>query len=269
MCQPVIPLKQGIVWRWTYVATGEVTALKHELGDDTVEAGALVVEGLAGAAGALLAGAERAEVLGGLFDGCQPAARSIGGCGDEDSDGGVLALGTWSAKSSMTILPAGEPPMVISKKTRGFDILMDLGCGRQRVVLECCLLREMVEGGAMEGQLKSEKTWRGNTRPAFYSSFRIAGGSCTKQLLGIRHTMWGRLRNWPLAALNCPESSSFGKVKLDRAVLGGVHGGVIAPSALSTPQRTEGLAGFPSSSLWFFQGPICRIDELPCFCGGC
>jgi len=49
-----------------YVAAGEVTTLKHELGDDTVEAGALVVEGLAGAASALLAGAESAEVLGGL-----------------------------------------------------------------------------------------------------------------------------------------------------------------------------------------------------------
>ena len=48
-----------------YVAAGEVTTLKHELGDDTVEAGALVVEGLAGAASALLAGAESAEVLGG------------------------------------------------------------------------------------------------------------------------------------------------------------------------------------------------------------
>lgn len=52
----------------TYVATGEVTALEHELGNDTVEVGALVVEGLAGAAGALLAGAESAEVLSGLHD---------------------------------------------------------------------------------------------------------------------------------------------------------------------------------------------------------
>ena len=40
---------------------GEVTSLKHELGDDTVEAGALVPK-------ALLAGAESAEVLGGLWD---------------------------------------------------------------------------------------------------------------------------------------------------------------------------------------------------------
>ena len=40
---------------------GEVTSLKHELGDDTVEAGALVPK-------ALLAGAESAEVLGRLGD---------------------------------------------------------------------------------------------------------------------------------------------------------------------------------------------------------
>jgi len=50
----------------TYVAAGEVTTLKHELGDDAVEGGALVVEGLARAAGSLLAGAEGAEVLSGL-----------------------------------------------------------------------------------------------------------------------------------------------------------------------------------------------------------
>lgn len=46
----------------TYVATGEVTTLEHELGDDTVEAGSLVSE-------ALLTSAESAEVLGGLGSG--------------------------------------------------------------------------------------------------------------------------------------------------------------------------------------------------------
>lgn len=45
----------------TYVATGEVTALEHEVGDDAVESGSLVAE-------ALLAGAESAEVLSGLGD---------------------------------------------------------------------------------------------------------------------------------------------------------------------------------------------------------
>jgi hypothetical protein len=46
---------------FSYVATGEVTTLKHELGDHTVELGAGVAE-------ALLAGAESAEVLSGLGD---------------------------------------------------------------------------------------------------------------------------------------------------------------------------------------------------------
>ena len=45
----------------THVATGEVTTLEHELGNDTVELGALVSE-------AFLAGAESAEVLGRLGD---------------------------------------------------------------------------------------------------------------------------------------------------------------------------------------------------------
>ena len=44
-----------------YIATREVTALKHELRDDTVEFGAAVSE-------TLLAGAEGSEVLGRLGD---------------------------------------------------------------------------------------------------------------------------------------------------------------------------------------------------------
>ena len=48
------------------IATGEITTLDHELLDDAVEDAALVVEGLAALAQALLAGAEGAEVLGRL-----------------------------------------------------------------------------------------------------------------------------------------------------------------------------------------------------------
>jgi len=44
-----------------YVATGEVTALKHELRDNAVEGRISVAE-------ALLAGAESTEVLSGLWD---------------------------------------------------------------------------------------------------------------------------------------------------------------------------------------------------------
>jgi hypothetical protein len=45
----------------TYVATGEVTSLKHELRDDAMEGGASISE-------ALLASAESAEVLSSLGD---------------------------------------------------------------------------------------------------------------------------------------------------------------------------------------------------------
>lgn len=48
---------------------GEVAALDHEVGNDAVELGALVVQGLAGLADSLLAGAEGAEVLDRLGDG--------------------------------------------------------------------------------------------------------------------------------------------------------------------------------------------------------
>lgn len=50
-----------VVEVFSYVATGEVTTLEHELGDHTVELGAGVAE-------ALLAGAEGTEVLDGLGD---------------------------------------------------------------------------------------------------------------------------------------------------------------------------------------------------------
>lgn len=50
------------------IALGEVSALDHKLLDHTVESTALVVEGFAALAQALLAGAERAEVLSGLGD---------------------------------------------------------------------------------------------------------------------------------------------------------------------------------------------------------
>lgn len=56
----------GTVVGTTYVATGEVTTLEHELGDDAVEGGTLVVKRLSRLAGTPLAGAEGAEVLGGL-----------------------------------------------------------------------------------------------------------------------------------------------------------------------------------------------------------
>ena len=56
----VVPRKIGLK-NGSYVSAGEVTTLKHELGDDAVERRALVSE-------ALLTGAEGTEVLGGLGD---------------------------------------------------------------------------------------------------------------------------------------------------------------------------------------------------------
>lgn len=52
---------QGTTGTGTYVATGEVTTLEHELWDDAVERRAGIAE-------ALLASAKSAEVLSGLWD---------------------------------------------------------------------------------------------------------------------------------------------------------------------------------------------------------
>lgn len=60
MCQCSSSAQLGCVV-CSYVATGEVTTLEHELGDHTVELGAGVAE-------ALLAGAKSAEVLSSLGD---------------------------------------------------------------------------------------------------------------------------------------------------------------------------------------------------------
>lgn len=69
----------------SYVATGEVTTLEHELGDHTVELGGGVAE-------ALLASAESAEVLGGLGDNIIVKGEvdaAAAGC-----DGDVSAMGS-------------------------------------------------------------------------------------------------------------------------------------------------------------------------------
>lgn len=72
--------------------------LDHELLDDAVEDGALVVQGRAGLAQALLAGAQAAEVLGRLGDevGVELHGDAAGGLvadGDVEEDAGVGAGG--------------------------------------------------------------------------------------------------------------------------------------------------------------------------------
>jgi len=63
------------------VSGGEVSALAHEVGDDAVERGSLVVEGLAAAAYSLLAGAEGAEVLGCAGSGVREELHDYAACG--------------------------------------------------------------------------------------------------------------------------------------------------------------------------------------------
>lgn len=69
MC-PCAYLEFGTVDRFAAgaVKPSEIAALDHELRDDAVEDGPLVVQGLAALAGALLASAQRAEVVRGLGD---------------------------------------------------------------------------------------------------------------------------------------------------------------------------------------------------------
>ena len=71
--------------------------LDHELGDDAVEAGALVVQRLARGPGALLPSGQGAEVLNRLGDRVAKQAletRSVGGLPPEDIKG-ALALEYW------------------------------------------------------------------------------------------------------------------------------------------------------------------------------
>jgi len=68
------------------VAASEITTLAHEIVDDTMERGALEMERLARSAGALLAGAEASEILGGLGD-------DVGAEGHLNATGGLATNG--------------------------------------------------------------------------------------------------------------------------------------------------------------------------------
>jgi len=77
------------------VASGEVSTLSHEVRDDSVEGGALVVKGLAGLADALLSSAEAPEVLRGLGGVLEQAESDPAGGsapdGDVEEDSGVVS----------------------------------------------------------------------------------------------------------------------------------------------------------------------------------
>ena len=77
------------------VPGGEVAALAHELGDDAVELGALVVQGLARLADALLTSAKRPEVLGALRGDVREELRAVTRevRGEEESVGDVIETG--------------------------------------------------------------------------------------------------------------------------------------------------------------------------------
>ena len=144
------------------VAAREVTALAHELRDDAVEGGALEVERLAAAAHALLARAQSAEVLphrgatrsawdSSLAVALEREQQSANGspCSGRGRGGGGVqsalsrrnrgkarrsrrrtsaVLGTTSARSVISMRPAGAPPMVMSKKTIGVPMVVRV-CG--------------------------------------------------------------------------------------------------------------------------------------------
>jgi hypothetical protein len=100
------------------IALSKVAALDHEGLDDPVEDGALVVQRFARGADAFLAGAEGAEVLGGLGDdwgSCQRGQRRLGSEVDvlssycEAVSGGLDCLFVWThelERDSAGLLPA-------------------------------------------------------------------------------------------------------------------------------------------------------------------
>jgi len=109
---------------------GREAHLAHELGDDAVERGALEVERLARGANALLASAQRAEVLrtrhvvvrsrtlrGNAATGKRRARGALLRCVREAARRTSAVFGTTSPRSVITMRPAGAPPMVMSKKT--------------------------------------------------------------------------------------------------------------------------------------------------------
>jgi hypothetical protein len=123
--------KRKYEWKNTYIAASEVTTLDHEAGDDldgkpsvhpnrahdtkpyAVEDAALVVQRLALSAHALLASAQRAEVIRGPRHriGVQLPTKTRGDSVRRVQNDNVVK------HTSKTMRPAGAPPIVTSKNT--------------------------------------------------------------------------------------------------------------------------------------------------------
>ena len=126
------------------VLAGEVAALDHEVGNDAVEGGGLVVQGLAGAAGSLLASAQSAEVLGGLgasiseqlednaasglaTDGNIEEHLGVGGVGRGGGHFGSLFKFRWKGTSTQRLVAEHEDRFffwggVSTQELRGHDL---------------------------------------------------------------------------------------------------------------------------------------------------
>lgn len=93
----------------TAITSGEVTTLAHELLNHSVESRALVVQGLATLAHALLTSAQSTEVL----------ASPRNNIGSAENNYSSTIKSYITNLSTISILPAGRPPMLMSKKTTG------------------------------------------------------------------------------------------------------------------------------------------------------
>jgi hypothetical protein len=135
----------------SYVAAGEVAALEHELGDDTVELGARVAE-------PLLASAESAEVLGGLGDNIieELEVDAAGaGCGrirvSIAALDGISSLRRWSfSRYEVVIWLTLWAVVLAGDLTRLIALVLGTGPGDVKVDFD-----NHVGGGCVKGTVKS------------------------------------------------------------------------------------------------------------------
>ena len=250
------------------VAAREVAALAHELRDDAVEGGALEVERLAAAAHALLARAQSAEVLphrgatrsawdSSLALALEREQQSANGspCSGRGRGGGGVqsalsrrnrgkarrsrrrtsaVLGTTSARSVISMRPAGAPPMVMSKKTIGVPMVVRV-CGahvggRGWPTGEAARHFGQGVGRVTMRALDVKFLWSGRSRSAFSLRARTEKWDprCSRTQLGLAaitalprlRATWSRGRGGRVVrraanAANNPIASAMGAVESD------------------------------------------------------